>query len=186
MAGFTIPQSYNELFLLELPLRVIFVMSARAAPIPLDRFAEAIADLPLGNLHAKAAELRNSIVHLVSSNAQLQEYADDGDRDCADAIIENNEVIERMEMRIGLLRTEVEIRGFRWGEDKPATVNGKAADQNNHDQVDHAENYFASATNSNFQLSTTHGGSLGDEELARRLQDQLDEEMQDDDDGVHL
>ncbi|KAL8940980.1 MAG: hypothetical protein Q9216_002499 [Gyalolechia sp. 2 TL-2023] len=161
-------------------------MSASTAPIPLDRFAEAVAELPLGNLHTKAAELRNSIVHLVSSNAQLQDYADDGDQDCADAIIENNEVIERMETRVDLLRNEVENRGFRWGEDQPAVVNGKAEDQNNHGQADHAENPL-SASHINAQSSRTHGGSLVDEELARRLRDQLDKEMRDDDaDGVHL
>ncbi|KAL8935730.1 MAG: hypothetical protein Q9211_004547, partial [Gyalolechia sp. 1 TL-2023] len=132
-------------------------MSASTVPINLDRFTEAITELPLGNLHAKAAELRNSIAHLVASNAQLRGYADDGDRDCRDAIIENNEVIGRMEMRINLLKIEVEKRGYRWGEDEPATVNGKAADQNDHNEVDHAGN---SSSNANVQASRTNGGSL--------------------------
>ncbi|KAI4186452.1 MAG: hypothetical protein L6R41_003467 [Letrouitia leprolyta] len=161
-------------------------MSASTAPIPLDRFAEAIAELPLGNLHAKAAELRNSIAHLISSNQQLQQYAEDGDRDCADAVIENNEVIRRMESRISLLKTEVENRGFRWSEDEPVIVNGKTADQTNHYQGDHAENLSAFVSNPNVQQSRAPAGSLNDEELARQLRNQLNEETEDDDDGVHL
>lgn len=160
-------------------------MSVSAAPIPLERFAEAIAELPLGNLHTKAAELRNSIAHLVSSNEQLQEYANDGDRDCADAIRENQEVIGRMETRITLLRNEVENRGFLWGEEDPATVNGKPRDEMDHDHVD-LEGSSAPGINPPMQSARSQGGSLGDEELARRLREQLDEELEDDDDGVHL
>lgn len=160
-------------------------MSAGAAPIPLERFAEAIAELPLGNLHAKAAELRNSIAHLVSSNEQLQEYADEGDRDCADAIRENEEVVARMEARIALLKNEVENRGFHWGEDQPATANGESGDQMDHNHID-AEEPSTSETHPPAQPARTQGGSLGDEELARRLREHMDEDMQDRDDGVHL
>lgn len=160
-------------------------MSAGAAPIPLERFAEAIAELPLGNLHAKAAELRNSIAHLVSSNEQLQEYADEGDRDCADAIRENEEVVARMEARIALLKNEVENRGFHWGEDQPATANGESGNQMDHNHID-AEEPSTSETHPPAQPARTQGGSLGDEELARRLREHMDEDMQDRDDGVHL
>lgn len=149
----------------------------------MDRFAEAIAELPLGNLHAKAAELRNSIAHLVSSNQQLQQYAENGDKDCADAVLENNEVIGRMEMRISLLKSEVKNRGFRWSEDEPATVNGKTAHPTNHNEANHSS---ASESTFNAQPPRGYSGSLNDEELARQLNDQLNEEMQDDDDGVHL
>ncbi|KAI4125631.1 MAG: hypothetical protein LQ338_004158 [Usnochroma carphineum] len=160
-------------------------MSANAAPIPLERFAEAIAELPLENLRAKAAELRNSITHLMSSNQQLQEYANDGDRDCADAIRENEEVIERMEMRINLLRTEVEQRGFRWGADEPATVNGKPGEATDHDGMD-IEGPPTLDTDVSTQSARTTGGTLGDEELTRRLREQMDDHMHDDGDGVHL
>lgn len=160
-------------------------MSAGAAPIPLERFAEAILELPLGNLHAKAAELRNSIAHLVSSNEQLQEYADDGDQDCADAIRENEGVIARMEARITLLRNEVENRGFRWGEEQPATANGESGDQWDHDHMDTTAPPTSEA-HLPAQPARTQGGSLGDEEIARRLREQMDEEMQDGDEGVHL
>ncbi|KAI4138843.1 MAG: hypothetical protein L6R39_006576 [Caloplaca ligustica] len=158
-------------------------MSAGAVPIPLERFAEAIAELPLGNLHAKAAELHNSITHLVSSNEQLQEYADDGDQDCTDAIKENEEVIGRMQARINLLKNEVQNRGFLWGEDEPATVNGKGVPGYGDGEI---SSVLRSAVSG--QSPRTQGGSLGDEELARRLQQQMDENMQDgdDDDGVHL
>ncbi|KAI4254551.1 MAG: hypothetical protein LQ352_003022 [Teloschistes flavicans] len=162
-------------------------MSANAAPISLNRFAEAIAELPVGNLHAKAAELRNSIAHLVSSNGQLQQYADDGDQVCADAIRENDEVIERMESRISLLRNEVEGRGLPWGEHQPSAMNGKLEDQMGDRQGELAERNSAfPEANPSSRQPRANGGSLGDEALARRLGERLDENMQDDDDGIHL
>lgn len=107
-------------------------MSAASTPITLDRFLEAIADLPLGNLHAKAAELRNSIIHLESSNEQLRQYAAEGDRDCADAVRENQEVIQSMSQRIDYLRREVETRGFRWEEDEHNGSNEISQDLQQH------------------------------------------------------
>lgn len=93
-------------------------MSATATPIPPARFAAALRDLPLSSLHAKAAELRNSIAHLLSSNEELKPFAEAGDKDCAEAIMENEEVIRRMEERISLLRIEVEGRGMKWVEEE--------------------------------------------------------------------
>ncbi|KAL8872400.1 MAG: hypothetical protein Q9174_001966 [Haloplaca sp. 1 TL-2023] len=154
-------------------------MSATAAPISPERFAEALVELPIGNLHSKAAEMRNAIAHLVSSNQQLRQYANDGDQDCADAIKENDEVIERMHVRIGLLKTEVENRGLPWGDDEPVTVNGKV------EVVEDAQENAAqnrSQTDSSSQPARATGGTLGDEELARRLRAQMEE----DDNGVHL
>ena len=92
-------------------------MSATATPNPPARFAAALRDLPLSSLHAKAAELRNSITHLLSSNEELKPFAAAGDKDCAEAITENEEVIRRMEERISLLRIEVEGRGMKWVEE---------------------------------------------------------------------
>ncbi|KAI9828598.1 MAG: hypothetical protein M1826_005980 [Phylliscum demangeonii] len=92
-------------------------MSATSIPITPLAFAAAIKDLPLGNLHLKAAELQNSINHLRYSNAQLQAVADDDDsEDCHQAIQENQAVIGRMEERVALLRAEVERRGYCWPE----------------------------------------------------------------------
>ena len=99
-------------------------MSSSSQPIPPHRFAEAIKELPLSNLHSKAAEIRNSIIHLEASNQQLEPYADDGDTDCAEAIQENVSVIQRMEERIRLLKVEVEARGFKWGEDEENADDG--------------------------------------------------------------
>ena len=93
-------------------------MSSNATPISAQRFAQAIKELPFANLVFKAAEIRNSIAHLLSSNQDLQPCADEGDSDCADAIQENLVVIQRMEKRIVLLKAEVEDRGFKWTEDE--------------------------------------------------------------------
>jgi len=102
-------------------------MSATATPIPPARFAAALRDLPLSSLHAKAAELRNSIAHLLSSNEELKPFAEAGDRDCAEAVMENEEVIRRMEERISLLRIEVEGRGMKWVEEGGERETGGAA-----------------------------------------------------------
>ncbi|KAL2158505.1 hypothetical protein VTH06DRAFT_4272 [Thermothelomyces fergusii] len=112
-------------------------MSAESVPITPERFAAALKELPLVSLHLKVQELRNSIAHLDYSNEQLRPFAEGRapaaasaasaagagpgtggvpDPDCADAIRENEVVIERMQERIRLVRAEVESRGLRWSE----------------------------------------------------------------------
>ena len=157
-------------------------MSSSATPIPPQRFAEAIKELPLSNLHLKATEIRNSIAHLMSSNQQLQSFADEGDPDCAAAIQENRSVVQRMEERISLLKGEVEGRGFKWVDDetKPGSegLNGYTAIE---------EVMGASRITNSGPDTRPSGGRLGDEELTRRLREQMEEE--DDDEaqyGVHL
>lgn len=162
-------------------------MSATATPISPERFALAIVDLPLANLHFKASELRNSIAHLRSSNQQLQSFADEGDQDCQDAIRENLEVIARNEERIDLLRREVERRGFGWDfteveakEDRDGsadTVNGNSTHVNGVIRG----NGTAGGGEAEGERG---GGSLTDDELSRRLMEQM--EQDDDTEGLHL
>ena len=135
-------------------------MSALATPIQPERFAEAILDLPLSNLHFKAAELRNSISHLVSSNSQLQSFAGEGDKDCVDAIRENEETMMRMEERILLLRREVERRGFQWGEDVDTDIRARV-NGNKDGDVD-AED-ISRPTNGGERQPRSRGGTMGDE-----------------------
>lgn len=162
-------------------------MSSTSTPIPLHRFAEAIRGLPLSNLHLKATELQNSIIHLESSNQQLEPSADDGDQICFDAIKENLEVIGRMRERISLLKREVERRGFLWEEEENETglrVNGHLEDEVQDDSMQEEVNIHREIRQ--------HGGSLSDEELAVRLQERVDDEGVGDDfadtdgGGVHL
>ena len=160
-------------------------MSSSSQPIPPHRFAEAIKELPLSNLHSKAAEIRNSISHLEASNQQLKSYADDGDNDCAEAIQENMSVIQRMEERIRLLKVEVEGRGFRWGEDEENVDDGGTI-TNGVGQNERLET--RAQVSGDTRRGTGGGGSLGDEELVRRLREQMgeyddEEEMEE---GVHL
>jgi len=157
-------------------------MSSTATHISAHQFAEAIKDLPLGNLHLKAAEIRNSIAHLESSNQQLQPFAEDGDFDCKDAIEENEVVIKRMEERILLLKWEVEGRGFKWVEDEPEKEDGQS---NGHEETRAMSRATSTITNTEPRPRPS-GGSLGDEELARRLREQMEEDEDMDDDGVHL
>jgi hypothetical protein len=106
-------------------------MSELSNPISLERFALALRSLPISTLALKVAELRNSIAHLDYSNEQLKpfaypsppsseqqtsERAAAGDPDCIDAIRENLVVIDRMNERIKLVKTEVENRGYNWAE----------------------------------------------------------------------
>lgn len=104
--------------------------SADTTPISPTRFAAALKDLSLPTLHLKVLEIRNSVLHLRYSNAQLQPYAEGAattldaadaaagrpDPDCVEAIRENEAVIERMEARVDLIRAEVEARGCSWDE----------------------------------------------------------------------
>ena len=159
-------------------------MSSSSQPIPPHRFAEAIKELPLSNLHSKAAEIRNSISHLEASNEQLNSYADDGDRDCAEAIQENVSVIQRMEERIRLLKVEVEGRGFKWGEDDESFDGGTMTNGLGHNERSETNAQVSGGT----QQGTGGGGSLGDEELARGLREQMEEHDDEEEmeEGVHL
>ncbi|MCJ1383252.1 hypothetical protein MMC17_006890 [Xylographa soralifera] len=159
-------------------------MSSNAPPITPARFAAALPDLPLSSLHAKAAELRNSITHLEASNDQLRPFADEGDADCAEAIRENEEVIRRMRDRIALLKAEVEGRGFLW--DNGATdINGKEPGEEDVDMVngDATSGAGSRGVNGRVERAGRGGGSLGDEELARRLRERMEV---DEEEGLHL
>jgi len=146
-------------------------MSSTSTPIPPHLFAAALPALPLSSLHAKAFELRNSISHLQRSNTQLRPLADAGDRECQLAIAENEEVMRRMEERVGMLRGEVEGRGYLWdgGAGVGREEHGEGGGREGVERVDG-------------RAGT--GGRLGDEELARRLRERMEEEEEGD--GVHL
>ena len=166
-------------------------MSANAIPISPARFAAALPDLSLGSIHNKAAELRNSIAHLVNSNSQLQSFADQGDADCAEAMRENIEVIERMKERIRMLKVEVERRGSSWhgGEGKVGEeelgVNGDVVTVNGVSGEAVAVQDQDVSANRAGDVTAITGGSIGDEELARRMGERMQEQI-DDDDGVYL
>ncbi|KAI3529400.1 hypothetical protein CSPX01_15523 [Colletotrichum filicis] len=109
-------------------------MSADTRPISPTQFASALRDLSLPTLHLKALEIRNSILHLEYSNAQLAPYAAGDattldsatdasaghgpDPTCVEAIRENDVVIARMRERVQIIRDEVEGRGQSWNEFK--------------------------------------------------------------------
>lgn len=89
-------------------------MSADALPITSARFAKALEDLPISSLHAKVAELENSITHLEKSNKELEDFVrENDDKDCYEALMENKDVIKRYEERIEMVRKEItEVRGL--------------------------------------------------------------------------
>lgn len=168
-------------------------------PISAADFALAIADLPLDTLHAKAAEIENSMRHLRSSNAQMLPFADDGDQDCKDAVFENLQVIGRMNERIDLLRAEVEKRGMRWSgaevEDDNArvrangVVNGDGAVAvNGHGvedrMVDGESAADGTADSGEVLAPRAPSGRWTDEELRQRIETQMADDG--DDEGVHL
>jgi hypothetical protein len=209
-------------------------------PITPARFAAAIQDLPLSSLALKVAELRNSIAHLDYSNEQLKPFArpaspdEEGDPDCAEAIQENEVVIQRMEERIMLVKEEVERRGASWrevgfmvagsregeagaeekiGADATMTngISGDEALVNGHGDGRGSEGRREGAgggthsawTDGTFQTGTiaggtvtmdrtagqgqqSQGGTLGDEELRRRLEERMRADEADEDGGMHL
>ena len=207
--------------------------SADTLPISPTRFAEALKDLSLSNLHLKVLELRNSIAHLDYSNEQLRPFAEgtataldsrgvapaQPDPDCVDAIRENEEVIGRMQERIGLVRAEVESRGFSWTEfqskeeAEAATEEAAAAAPTTNGEVVNETHPQESTrhsawTDGTFQTGVIRdgqlqgdavagsasagaasGGSLTDEELRRRMEQQLRNLSDDEGDGeggLHL
>jgi hypothetical protein len=91
-------------------------MSAEALPITSERFSKALQDLSLSSLYLKVDELRNSMAHLEKSNVELEEFVrQEQDKDCYEALMENKEVLKRMEERITLIKKEVmEVRGLPW------------------------------------------------------------------------
>jgi hypothetical protein len=175
-------------------------MSSESRPIDPLRFAEALETLPLDALHAKAAELSNSIEQLRSSNEQMVPFADEGDQDCKEAMFENLGVITRMHNRVELIRAEVEKRGMPWpSEEGAAGVDvrrlrefGMEGENGEQIVVGRAES-GAPVVNGEAANGTAGGegsgaraqqsGRLTDEELRRQLEAQmgLDEE-----EGVHL
>jgi hypothetical protein len=180
-------------------------MSSEARPIDPLRFAEALETLPLDALHAKAAELQNSMEQLRSSNEQMVPFADEGDQDCKDAMFENLGVITRMHNRVELIKTEVEKRGMPWPSEERERgvvdvqrlrefgIEGENGEQIIVGRPERDEPLVNGATGAAAVNGTVGGegsnasvqqsGRLTDEELRRQLEAQMD---MDDEEGVHL
>ena len=171
-------------------------MTTPTDPITPSRFAAAILDLPFANLYTKAAELRNSISHLKSSNEQMLPFADDGDQDCKEAMFENLTVIGRMNERIALLKGEVERRGGVWSEhavggdgvdvegDGIVVVDGEGV---NGVPVPPSTGTNGEVLQGERQQQQRPSGRLTDEELRRQLEAQMGADADDEnEDGVHL
>ncbi|KAK0730462.1 hypothetical protein B0H67DRAFT_479342 [Lasiosphaeris hirsuta] len=175
-------------------------MSADTLPITSARFAEALKDLSLSSLHLKVLEIRNNVAHLDYSNEQLRPFAEglaaplgspattpQPDPDCVEAIRENEAVIARMQERILLVRTEVENRGVSWTEFQSkdeadaAAEAAAAAATTNGPHSSWMDGTFQTGVISDGQLQMdpspgpwpAAGGSLSDEELRRRMEEQL-------------
>ncbi|KAB8199508.1 hypothetical protein BDV34DRAFT_231156 [Aspergillus parasiticus] len=110
-------------------------MSAESLPITLAAFAEAIKELPLSSVYAKASELSNSIAHLRRSNQELRAFMNEScdteaeQRELEIYITENEEVIRSMHERNLLLKSEIEGRGQQWIE-MGDTASDARADEN--------------------------------------------------------
>lgn len=154
-------------------------------PIDPDRFALALESLPLDALHAKAAEISNSISHLKSSNEQMLPFADSGDQVCKEAMFENLAVIGRMNERIRMLRMEVEKRGYLWGQEEDGSgLNAREGSSVNGDGDGEVVPQVNGTGEASAVAEQRPSGRLTDEELRRRLEEQMADE--DREDGVHL
>lgn len=158
-------------------------MSSSTQPISSTRFANALQELPLSSLHSTAAEIRNSQMHLESSNRELQPHADEGDQVCKEAIEENIEVLGRMKRRLDLLKTEVERRGTPWVEEEP---NEHGSPNTNGYSSPHAPEGNDPADASTDATGANNRRLLSDEELRRRVEEQIEEQDHDEEDGMHL
>jgi hypothetical protein len=169
-------------------------MSATSTPIPPSAFALAIRDLPLPNLHFKAAEIRNQVAHLIASNEQLKEFVDD--EDCKEAIAENEVVMGRMKERLDLLKAEVEGRGNLWIEDgeeqgkgvNGAVVNGEAR-EGEEDAATSNEDIASSNGSGGQAQAQAQSGRLTDEDLRRMLRARIEDpagEENEEEEGVYL
>lgn len=163
-------------------------------PISPERFALALQDLPVDALHAKAAELENSLTHLRHSNEQMLPFAEEGDADCRDAMFENLGVIGRVTERVALIKAEVERRGSPWtapGENgaKEAETSGEATVNGDINGVDaEREGATSNAPAAAAAPAPAPSGRLTDDELRRQLEAQMgpsDEETESDP-GFHL
>lgn len=107
-------------------------MSAESLPITLAAFEEAIKELPLSSVYAKASELSNSIAHLRRSNQELRAFVNEScdteteKGELEKYITENDEVIRSMQERNLLLRSEIEGRGQQWIEIEDIAPDTKA------------------------------------------------------------
>lgn len=142
-------------------------------------------------LHLKVLEIRNSIAHLQYSNDQLKPFAEpeaasstEPDRDCIEAIAENEGVIDRMAERIALIRMEVEERGVSWTEFQSkdevealraaAATNGAVNGTVNEDVQGEAQTQAQTQsdpwTDGTFQTGTIRNGEVTMDEQPRRPQ----------------
>ncbi|BCR86980.1 uncharacterized protein ACHE_30967A [Aspergillus chevalieri] len=100
-------------------------------------FADAIKELPLSALFAKASELQNSIAHLHRSNDEMKIFitesceSEEDKREIEGYVSENEGVLVRFTERIALLKAEVERRGQQWIE--VANTNGTDTNKDNTD-----------------------------------------------------
>ena len=142
-------------------------MSAESRPIAAEAFAAALTELPLSAVYAKALEIQNSKVHLERSNAELRLFIQEtpgGDKDCEEAVVENEDVIKRMVERIALVRAEVEGRGQKWIDlEGTPEEEGKDGEDTSERQEQNGETAAAttSAQNAQQQQDARQGQSNG-------------------------
>ena len=169
-------------------------MSAEALPISPEQFATALETLPVSNLYAKTFEIRNSIAHLERSNAELELFMVESgrDEDCAQAVAENKQVIDRMKQRVELIKAEVEKRGARWHEADVTEDSGVGAEVATNGQQTEGDPQMGEHQVSVREgrrddgRSARPGGRLTDEQLRQQVLSQLEGEEEHEEDGVHL
>ena len=92
-------------------------MSAESAPISAEEFRQAVGQLPGNALEAELARQENIKSHLTRSNAELKAFigkeGGEMDRECRQAIEENEVVIGRIKERQDMVETEMSHRPSR-------------------------------------------------------------------------
>lgn len=127
-------------------------------------------------------------IHVVTTNTS--ETIVDAISDCKDALYDNLATLNRMNNRIGLLRTEVEKRGMRWQfDDSNGTIandtivnDASDASYGQHIEQNGGDTPRINANSADIGTATTNG-RLTDAELVAQIEARMSEH---ENEGVHL
>ncbi|KAJ5281885.1 hypothetical protein N7478_007257 [Penicillium angulare] len=147
-------------------------MTTTAPSIDPTAFAEAITELPLSAVYSKISELRNSIAHLYRSNSELRLFLEESQdteeekKELEGYILENEGVVTSINVRVSLLKTELEKWGQPWveGEEREDGDGDRNAETQDHSESTGAESGTGTSTGNNALTNGSGSGSAGQDD----------------------
>lgn len=159
-------------------------MSAQSISFTASMFADAIKDLPLPNIFAKASEIENSIAHLHRSNDEMRAFVADScdteedKREIEGYVSDNEGLVTSMLERIALLKAEVEGRGQRWIEAANGTDTNAAGAQ--------GQQTAPSSSSTTTAQPVVNGTAEGEAHLDETAQEPRDSDADREQEGIYL